>query len=192
VSTMTMGERPTWQPPAWLQKLVFGTLPPDPGPTQAQQIAELVTGQTRLQAQADTLTRALSETREDLAQARGYAEMLNNITKRQDGELQSLSSALSDTQAQLRQAIEDKQFQANRIADLRSQMTGQSAEIAELRSEIARLREELATTRNQAQIEAAKARILNDENTMFRQQVAALTKERDHLLAELERWQQGA
>lgn len=190
---MTMRQRQPSDLPVWLQRILFGTLPtPTPeGPTPAQQIAELVAGQARLQKQADALTHDLRETREDLAQARGYAEMLNNITKRQDQELQTVSSALSDTQAQLRQAIEDKQFQANRISELRTQMTGQQAEIAELRERIRQLTEELATTRNRALVEEAKARILGDENTAFRKQVAELKAERDHLLTELERWQQG-
>lgn len=174
---MTMRQRTPSDLPAWLQRLLFGALPP-PDPGTPDPIAALrLEFQTALQDERTArreLSGALKTTREELAEARGYAEMLQRVTGNQDRTLQEQGSLVAALQEQQRAAIDDKQHQARMITELRTQMSSQQAEIAELRERLRAMTEEMAATRNQAQISEAKARILEDENTRLRAQIVAL------------------
>lgn len=154
--------------------------PPDTGAIEALR-REMQTALATERTAREGLHAQLSETRVELgtarretAEAKGYAEMLNNVTKNQDRMLQEQGSLVSTLQEQQRQALDDKQHQSRLIAELRNQMTGQQAEIAELRERLRVTVEEMAATRNQALVSEAKARILEEENHRLRERLREL------------------
>lgn len=131
----------------------------------------------RLVLQVRELTGDLSSAREKVSELTGYAEMLNEITKRQDSLLVSISSDQASTRELLTATIADKQHQAKLISALGSQITGQQVEIDQLRKELQVVTADLVAQRTQTQIEASKAHFLAKENDELRQTIATQAEE---------------
>lgn len=161
MSTMTMGDRPTWQPPAWLQRILFGTLPPDPGPdplaTLRQEFQDAIaterTARQILAAELGVVKASAAETERDLArtqkeldlsrdygkqQARTIALMESTIKSLQTGaerntaELTSLLGSNGSLQEALRRLEADHKIDQETITMMHERMKATEAEIARL------------------------------------------------------------
>lgn len=153
-----MGERPTWQPPAWLQKLVFGTLPPDPGPDpltllRAEFQAAIATERQVLVSELDKVRaagaeteRELKATQKELAISREYGKqqantiaLMESAIKSQQvtlghntAELTALLGSNGALQEALRRLEADHKIDQETITMMRERMKAMEAEIARL------------------------------------------------------------
>lgn len=156
-----MGERPTWQPPAWLQKLVFGTLPPDPGPdpltllraefqaaiaTERTERQALVTELDKVRAAGAETERELKATQKELAISRDYGKqqantiaLMESAIKSQQvtlghntAELTALLGSNGALQEALRRLEADHKIDQETITMMRERMKAMEAEIARL------------------------------------------------------------
>lgn len=156
-----MGDRPPWQPPAWLQRILFGTLPPDPGPdpltllraefqaaiaTERTERQALVTELDKVRAAGAETERELKATQKELAIARDYGKQQANTIRlmestikslqtgaeRNTAELTSLLGSNGSLQEALRRLEADHKIDQERIAMMRERMKAMEAEIVRL------------------------------------------------------------
>jgi chromosome segregation ATPase len=106
---MTMGERPTWQPPAWLQRILFGTLPPDeseerPDPlaTLRQEFQDAIaterTARQILAAELGVVKASAAETERDLARTQKELDLSRDYGKQQARTIALMESTIKSLQ----------------------------------------------------------------------------------------------